>query len=256
MAKILAEQLIEGCKKRLGWGYVLGGQGELYSKEMARKFYDKYREKPLSYYMEDCARWFGKNVVDCSGLIIEAFRDHIPGYGDAIANDLYAGSSEKGPISNIPEVPGLCVWKKGHIGIYIGGGKVIESRGKDYGVVTTTLKARDFTNWGELRDVDYVGGATQPTPPIPSPVPPQSNIPALEHNLKKGDDGEQVRMAQEQLAFHKAQPGKIDGEFGTKTREATIRFQKARIAEGHDLGSSGADGVIGPLTWAILMEGR
>lgn len=252
MAKITAAQLVESCKKRLGWGYVLGGQGELYSEAMAREFYDKYHEKSLSYYANDCARWFGHYIVDCSGLVIEAFRDHIPGYSDQIANDLYAGCTEKGPIANAPDIPGICVWKKGHIGIYIGGGKVIESRGKDYGVVTTTLKARDFTNWGKLRDVDYAGTAG----PAAQPVVPSPSIPPLEHNLHKGDKGDQVRMAQEQLAFHKAQPGKIDGIFGKRTRDAVIRFQKARIAEGHDLGSTGADGVIGPLTWPILMEGR
>lgn len=103
-----------------------------------------------------------------------------------------------------------------------------------------------------------LGGQPQPAP-TPQPAPQPSGAPELTRNLKlaspmmRGDD---VRQAQEQLAYHRAQPGKIDGIFGPDTRDATIRFQKARIAEGDDLGSTGADGVIGPLTWAILMEGR
>ena len=37
----------------------------------------------------------------------------------------------KGVISTMPEIPGLAVWTKtgGHIGLYMGGGKVIEMRG-------------------------------------------------------------------------------------------------------------------------------
>ena len=67
--------------------------------------------------------------------------------------------------------------------------------------------------------------------------------------MMRGDD---VRQAQEQLQHHRADCCKIDGVFGKKTKEAVIAFQKARITEGHDLGDSGADGVIGPKTWAIL----
>lgn len=82
-----------------------------------------------------------------------------------------------------------------------------------------------------------------------------SNAPVLTRNLKLTSPmmrGEDVRQAQERLEYHKAQPGKIDGTFGKNTKAAVIRFQKARIAEGHDLGSSGADGVIGQKTWNLL----
>ena len=84
-----------------------------------------------------------------------------------------------------------------------------------------------------------------------------SSIPKLTRNLKltspmmKGDD---VKQAQQRLQKHLANPGKIDGVFGSDTKAAVIRFQKARIAEGRDLGSTGADGVIGQKTWAILWE--
>ena len=84
-----------------------------------------------------------------------------------------------------------------------------------------------------------------------------SSIPKLTRNLKltspmmKGDD---VKQAQQRLQKHLANPGKIDGVFGSDTKAAVVRFQKARIAEGRDLGSTGADGVIGQKTWAILWE--
>lgn len=245
MAKITAAQLIEGCKKRLGWGYVLGGQGELYSEDVGKRFFERYNEKPLSYYIKECAKWFGKHVVDCSGLIIEAFRDYLPSYGDMTANGLYDRCFERGAIGTIPEVPGVCVWKNGHIGIYIGGGKVIESRGKAYGVVETVLNARDFTNWGKLRDVDYATAT-------PQPAAPSQNAPTLTRNLSNGTRGEDVRKAQERLEKHLAQLGKIDGIFGERTEAAVKRFQQARKNEGRDIGA--VDGIIGPKTWAILWE--
>lgn len=122
------------------------------------------------------------------------------------------------------------------------------------------VAGQDYTDCpGKYFPLDEVrayalGGAGEPTP-APVPQPPKDDIPALTRNLRltspmtRGDD---VRAAQAQLAFHKAQPGKIDGVFGNKTREAVIRFQKARIAEGDDLGSAGADGVIGPKTWKLF----
>ena len=42
-----------------------------------------------------------------------------------------------GYLANIPERPGVLVWRDGHIGVYIGNKLVIESRGVDYGVVKT-----------------------------------------------------------------------------------------------------------------------
>ena len=65
----------------------------------------------------------------------------------------------------------------------------------------------------------------------------------------KGDD---VKQAQQRLTKHNAQPGSVDGIFGSKTEAATKRFQQARKNEGRDIGP--VDGIIGPKTWAILWE--
>lgn len=82
-------------------------------------------------------------------------------------------------------------------------------------------------------------------------------LPELTRNLKLASPmlrGGDVQAAQVRLNLHKAQAGKEDGIYGEKTREAVIRFQKARIAEGYDLGSAGADGVVGQKTWGILWQ--
>ena len=51
---------------------------------------------------------------------------------DVSANGMYELCQETGPISTIPDVPGLVVWKSGHIGVYVGNGYVVEMRGFAY----------------------------------------------------------------------------------------------------------------------------
>ena len=63
-----------------------------------------------------------------------------------------------GPISTIPEVPGLAVRYDGHVGYYIGNGKVIEERGFNYGCVITELKGRKWDHWYEFPGIKYVSG--------------------------------------------------------------------------------------------------
>ena len=44
---------------------------------------------------------------------------------------------------------------RGHIGLYIGGGKVIEAAGTQQGVIMSESSAGKWTWWGELTLVDY-----------------------------------------------------------------------------------------------------
>lgn len=44
----------------------------------------------------------------------------------------------------------------GHVGVYIGNGEVIEARGHAYGVVTTKLSSRGWTQWGKCPYIDYI----------------------------------------------------------------------------------------------------
>ena len=67
------------------------------------------------------------------------------GMPDIGADAMYRNASVKGTIGTIPETPGLAVWKSGHIGVYIGGGEVIEAMGTNYGVVKTNLDERNWT---------------------------------------------------------------------------------------------------------------
>lgn len=162
VVRLTPKQLVAYFQKAVsdGWGYVWALNGELYSREKAEYFHKIQRNTspnrdPKTYWLKDCAKWIGKMAADCSGGIVGAFRSVDPSYKDTGANTFFSQCTEKGKISTIPEIPGLCVWRDGHIGIYEGSGYALEFRGTDYGCVRTKLKDRDFTNWGKLRDIQY-----------------------------------------------------------------------------------------------------
>ena len=140
------------------WGYVLGGQGELYTEELAKKWADKRRSgKTPSYFLSSAKKWYTppRRIVDCSGMVVQAFRAEDPNFADRTANGFKSQFEKRGYIRDIPETAGLAVWKSGHIGIYLGGGKVCESRGVAHGVVISDISTQKWTYYGKLRCVAY-----------------------------------------------------------------------------------------------------
>ena len=140
------------------WGYVLGGQGELYTEDLAKKWANIKRSGKTSvYFMTSAKQWYSppRRIVDCSGLIVQAIRTLIPDYTDRSANTFKAQFTRSGAIGAIRETAGHAVWKDGHIGIYLGDGKVCESRGAAYGVVISDLKTQKWTHYGKLKGVEY-----------------------------------------------------------------------------------------------------
>ena len=161
--------LVKWCKnaEKKGWGYVYGGYGQI----CTNAFLD---QQAISYPANNEAggemrevgeKWLGKRVVDCIGLIKSyAWYDSDSGeiyYGsngftDCGANSIWDGVTESGDISTIPEIPGVAVWMNGHIGVYIGDGKVIEAQGTYYGVVKTDLQGRGWTKWLKIPNIKYI----------------------------------------------------------------------------------------------------
>ena len=110
-------------------------------------------------------KWLGKRVCDCIGLIksyawYNADSGEIVagsnGFTDCGANSIWSSVTESGPISSMPETPGLAVWMDGHIGVYICNGEVIEAQGTAYGVVKTELNGRGWTKWLKIPNIKYV----------------------------------------------------------------------------------------------------
>ena len=159
---IPAEALAQTVRRALdeGWGYIWGTSGQLWTAADQRAA----TETAAARYG---ARWIGHRVADCSGLIRWAFR--------ALGGDIYHGSDtmfrrytvENGPLrqgrrADGRELPaGAAVFiysaasgKYEHVGLYAGGGQVIEAKGTRSGVVASPVTAR-WTHWGLLKGVDY-----------------------------------------------------------------------------------------------------
>lgn len=64
--------------------------------------------------------------------------------------------------------------------------------------------------------------------------------------LKKGSEGNEVRTLQRQLNALGYSCGKVDGVFGSRTREAVLKFQRAKGLT--------ADGIVGKATWTALLK--
>ena len=188
----------------------------------------------------------GRMVCDCVGLIkgffwtgngAHANRYKAGNCPDTSANGLIKLCDRTGGMEDMPEVRGIIVWKSGHVGVYVGGGKVIEARGYRYGVVKSDVNSRGWKKWGYLPEVmlSYGSGGDEQAAPTPT--------------LRKGMVGDAVKLMQELLVKwnSKALPKYgADGEFGSETRTWVMKFQKEMCI--------GVDGIVGPETWGRLLE--
>lgn len=125
----------------------------------------KKKQYPSYYTADDFKTQYGKKAVDCIGLLksflwCKSVTDTKPiyesgGMKDVSANMFLKECTRKGSIESMPDVPGIAVFKPGHIGYYIGDGKIIEAKGHKWGVVVSDLKARCFTNWAYIPQLEY-----------------------------------------------------------------------------------------------------
>ena len=165
-------ELIEKFQYALddGWGYIYGTSHEMWSAEKQKQYARDYagdpdRENSCKYG----GKWAGHWVTDCSGLFKWAYSQlgHSIAHGSNSIWDSYCsekGELRKGVRKDGQELkPGTAVFtttgdRHNHIGLYVGGGTVIEAQGAQAGVTTSKITASKWTAWGELKDVDYAGG--------------------------------------------------------------------------------------------------
>ena len=129
---------------------------------------------------------------------------------------------------------GEFLWMKGHCGIYIGNGRVVESTPKwDNGVQVTALSARNWLKHGKLPWVEYL-------------VKEVRNVVQIELSvLQKGSKGEQVKTLQRLLNAFGAKLT-VDGDFGSKTYAALRDYQQSNKLV--------VDGICGEKSWESLLK--
>lgn len=227
-------------------------------KSKAKQYPSHYTSSRMDRYREDIAK---KRIAsDCVGAIkgycwtnggeglTEAFgsdKSFTSKYGsnncpDKSANGMFEWAKKQGmdwgTIDTIPEIVGLCVRYDGHIGYYIGGGKVVEWRGFKYGSQVTKLAGRGWKHWYKHPAINY-GDIAEPMKP--------EQITLGSRLLKKGMNGEDVKMLQ-QLLKQLGYELKIDGNFGSETEEKVMIFQTDFDLE--------VDGKYGSLSHEALMN--
>ena len=219
------------------WGYIWGTRGQVWTQKQqdnaTRKMTVKYGQK-----------WVGKKVADCSGLIKWAMRE--------LGGDIYHGSNtmfnqcaETGALAGVVKIRvGTAVFqntngKRGHVGIYDGGGMVIEEHGTQAGIIKSPLATWD--EWGILPGTDVSAGVWENFDIVPLDT------------LTKGSKGEVVKWYQRGLVelgydIGKAKDGSplVDGIYGTEMVSVTREFQYKNGLT--------ADGKAGKKTMAKLKE--
>ena len=217
------------------WGYIWGAAGETWT---AQKQAAATREQTKKWG----AQWIGRRVADCSGLFVWAYQQK--------GGSIYHGSNTiwreyttaKGAMAGHSLTPGEAVFRtigddRHHIGLYVGGGRVIEARGTADGVVESSASGWD--EWAKLKGIDYgeKGGED-------GMVTVDGELPTL----RKGDSGQAVQYMQELLiaAGYALPKYGADGKMGKESVDALMDFQDDR-----DLV---IDGACGAETWAALKK--
>lgn len=224
------------------WGYIWGQSGDVWT---AAKQAAATREQTQLYGK----KWIGHHVADCSGLFSWAFKQ-LGGYMYHGSNTMYKsyctakGAFKNGKRTDGKELkPGTALFtgtenEHGHVGLYIGNGKVIEAKGTQAGVIESKATDKKWTYWGELKGVDYTALDNDGFPADTGWHP----------TLRRGDKGEDVKLMQTLLARagYSLGPCGVDGDFGRDTEKAVRLFQSD-----HKLS---VDGVCGPMTWDALQN--
>ncbi len=147
------------------WGYVWGSHGNVLTANELKRL-----EKTFGSHVTDKeeyikSHWLGRRTSDCVGLIKGyGWYDETSGtikYGtngmkDVTADGMFNAAVEKGPISTVPDIPGIAVWHQGHIGVYIGNGYVIHAANTYDGVIKTPITSSGWTHWLKVPYINYI----------------------------------------------------------------------------------------------------
>ena len=231
----IIRQLAIAC---LDWPYVFGAWGEECTpqarRRRARDDHPTIVSKCPALNGRSCAdcKWgIGVRMYDCRGFTDWLLRQVGLGLTGGGATSQYNTASNwirRGTIDEMPDCV-CCVFRRKdgkmeHTGMHVGGGTVI-----DCSTGVSSVGMRGWTHYG-----------------IPVGLYKEGEIPVetVKPTLRKGDRGDDVKALQERLNQLGYDCGDADGVFGTRTKNAVVRFQTDHLLD--------PDGVVGRKTWAAL----
>jgi len=164
---IQASDLVEKFRYAFNnkWGYIWGTAGEKWT-QARQAALEKTTDADRAQGRKYGSKWIGHTVADCSGLFHWAF-EKLGGYMYHGSDTMYRkycsnkGELKKGKRADGKELKSgtaVFVWngtKYSHVGMFVGGGKVIEAASTQQGVITSAVTASKWTHWGELTGVAY-----------------------------------------------------------------------------------------------------
>lgn len=249
-----ASQLVEFVMKMVGQAYWYGTCVYACTSSLLSRKSQQYpahygSSRTFTYKKHIASRMV---CADCSGLIKGFFWTN---GGQGVINYLNGGSEFKnnygsngfpdkgansmlswlksegckhGKIATLPEVPGVLLFKSGHVGVYVGNGYAVEAEGFAYGVVKTKVSKRPWTEWAYLPAslLDYDGNETDvpvETLKLGDRLPLKRTSPMME-----GDDVRELQTRLNGLGYN---CGTIDGQFGKNTEAGVKAFQRAAQIE-------------------------
>lgn len=243
--------LIEYAKAQLGRPYWFGTFGQCATEALWKsksnqypKYYSEKRKNIMAKRGD-----IGRKVHDCLGLWkgymmsdgADVSATYDPTY-DFSADGIFSQATEKGSIDSLPDIPGIGLYKKGHFGVYIGGGREIEARGFDYGVLEDSVAGGKFTHWFKIPYIDYGSAETIPeNKPAKPETPKEEKVSDTKMpTIRQGSTGKAVTIWQIIIG------AEADGKFGPKTQNKTREFQANHGLE--------VDGIVGPKSWKAGLE--
>lgn len=152
----IINEVISLAKGREGQEYTWGGKGEIITKERLEELIGYYGE---SYYPLEKKDYIGKQGFDCSGLTYWTYKivtNVNIGYSTTEQKD--ALKDYKVQMENIQ--PGDLIFTPGHVVMYIGRGKIINSANRNpYPIGGIKIESILLYNNGHVyRPIDYING--------------------------------------------------------------------------------------------------
>lgn len=238
MSNLTGQGLASYAESKKGTPYFYGSKMKVLTEDFMKSMHAAYPSVVTVAYMAlaRTKKQVGKVNVDCSGLI-SAYTLHVLG-----SAQLYSQAYARLPISTWKQwAVGVVVWRSGHVGVYLGNGKVAEAKGINYGVVITDIEKGSWKYGLTFSWIDY----TITTPVASNVITYKIANPYTEptRTLKKGCTGQDVKWLQYELV-EAGYTLTIDGDFGSKTNKALLAFQKSAKLE--------QDGKCGPATRKAL----